>query len=85
VPRKSREDIERQAAQTVEDLVARRDIYPIAEGSHRLGIHRTTAYRLAEQGRLEIIRIGRRAYITDHEVRRFVASAAAGNEIAGVG
>jgi excisionase family DNA binding protein len=63
---------------TPDDLVARREIWPIREAAYRLGISTKTLYRERERGRIELVRVGGRAYVTNRELRRYVAALEAG-------
>lgn len=67
---------------TAADLVARRELWPIREAAYRLGMHRASLYRERERGRLEIVRVGGRAYVTDKELRRYVAALERGEGVA---
>jgi excisionase family DNA binding protein len=55
------------------DLVKRRLLYPVAEAAHLLGVHRTTLYDFAREGRLELVRSGSRTYVTAAELERYLA------------
>lgn len=61
-------------ATTPDDLVARRELWPVREAAYRLGVSTKTLYRRRDDGRLEIVRIGGRAFVTDKELRRYLAA-----------
>lgn len=63
----------KQAA-TTDDLVRARRLWPLAEAAQLLGTTTRTLYRLRERGELAIVRIGRRSYVTDAELQRYVAA-----------
>ena len=56
------------------DLVRQRELWPVAEAAYRLGIHRVTLYRKAQDGEIRLVKVGRRTYVSDAELRRFVAA-----------
>jgi excisionase family DNA binding protein len=57
---------------TTSDLIAKRLLYPVAEAAILLGAHRTTLYARAREGRLELLRVGGRTYVTGAELERYV-------------
>lgn len=59
---------------TTGDLVSRRELWPVNEAAHRLGVNRTTLYRLRAAGQLRFVKVGGRTFVTDAELRRFVAN-----------
>jgi len=46
--------------------------WPVKEGAHRLGIGRSTVYKLASQGKLRLIKVGGRTLLPDAEISRLV-------------
>jgi excisionase family DNA binding protein len=46
--------------------------WPIPEGARRMGISRTTVYKLAGEGKLRLIKIAGRTLIPDAEIVRLV-------------
>jgi hypothetical protein len=54
-----------------------RQLYPLPEAQERLGgVSRVMLYRLANEGRLKMLKIGRRTFVSATEIDRFVASLA---------
>ena len=49
-----------------------RMLYPLNEASAMLGVARTTLYKLAGDGQIEMIHVGRKALITEASLVRFV-------------
>jgi excisionase family DNA binding protein len=62
-------------APTTADLVQQGKLWPVAEAAYQIGIHRVTLYRLANAGEIRLVKVGRRTYVTDAELDRFVARA----------
>jgi hypothetical protein len=50
--------------------------WPIDEGAHRIGIGRTSVYKLAAEGKLRLIKVAGRTLIPDSEVVRIAAEGA---------
>jgi excisionase family DNA binding protein len=46
----------------------------INEGAYRLGVSRSTIYKLAAAGKLRLIKVGGRTLIPDAEIARLVRS-----------
>jgi excisionase family DNA binding protein len=70
----------RPPAPDTADLIARRHLWPMPEAAYQLGISLRTLWRRVELGELRTTKVGARTFITDAELRRFVANleAAAG-------
>jgi excisionase family DNA binding protein len=51
----------------------RRLAWPIDEGAHRMGVGRTTVYKLAAEGKLRLIKVAGRRLIPETEIVRLVA------------
>lgn len=50
------------------------------EAGYRLGISRTTIWRLAQAGQLEVVHIGSRALITNSSIDRFILNNTASDQ-----
>lgn len=50
-------------------------LYPIAAAAERLGIGRTTAYVLMNEGKLRSVRVAGRRLISSDEIARFIDDA----------
>jgi excisionase family DNA binding protein len=50
--------------------------WPVDEGAHRIGIGRTSVYKLAAEGRLRLIKVAGRTLIPDSEIVRIAAEGA---------
>jgi excisionase family DNA binding protein len=48
--------------------------WPIAEGARRIGVGRTSIYKLAAEGKLRLVRIGGRTLLPEEEIIRLIAS-----------
>ena len=59
-------------ADTVDALVKRKLLVPIAEAANALGLSTRTLRRRELDGDLSIVRVGGYRYITKEELRRFV-------------
>lgn len=64
-------------ALTTEDLIRRRKLWPTPEAAHLLGVDRSTLYRWARAGMLNLTKVGGRTFVADAELDRFVARAEA--------
>ncbi|WP_425309086.1 helix-turn-helix domain-containing protein [Ammonicoccus fulvus] len=54
-----------------------RILYSVPEGRHQMGdIGHTTFYELVKAGKIKIVKIGRRTFISHDEIERYVASLA---------
>lgn len=52
-----------------------REMYPVSEARHRLGgLSNTAFYELVKAGRLNVVKLGRRTFVTAGEIQRFVES-----------
>jgi excisionase family DNA binding protein len=60
---------------TVNDLVASRRLYPVAEAAQLLGMHRTTLYNRSAEGSITLLRIGSRTYVAADEIERYIRAA----------
>ena len=49
---------------------------PLDEGAHRIGIGRTSVYKLAAEGKLRLIKVAGRTLIPDSEIVRIAAEGA---------
>lgn len=56
----------------VDDLIARRDLWPIRDVCARLSIGRSTLYREIRAGAIHTVKVGAKAYVTDRELRRYL-------------
>jgi len=56
------------------DLIARKEIWSIREAAFLLGMARSTLYLKIEQGKIRAVRDGGRRYITDAELKRYIAN-----------
>jgi excisionase family DNA binding protein len=62
-----------QPAETA-DLVARRQLWPVAEAAYQLGMHRVTLHKKMTAGEIRFVKVGRRTFVTDAELRRYVSN-----------
>jgi excisionase family DNA binding protein len=46
--------------------------WPITEGAHRLGIGRSSIYKLHGEGKLRLVKVAGRTLIPDSEIRRLI-------------
>ena len=58
------------------DVQSPRLAWPIDEGAHRIGIGRTSVYKLAAEGKLRLIKVAGRTLIPDSEVLRIASEGA---------
>ena len=63
---------EREQARRRRQSEADRLAWPVKEGAHRLGIGRSTVYKLASEGKLRLIKVGGRTQVPDGEITRLV-------------
>jgi excisionase family DNA binding protein len=49
-----------------------RAAWPVREGAHRLGVGRSTIYKLAAEGKLRLVKVAGRTLIPDSEIVRLV-------------
>jgi len=61
-------------ATTIDELISRRLLWPIADAAAALGISAKTLRRREIAGKLRVIRVGRKRYLSADELRRFVAN-----------
>jgi excisionase family DNA binding protein len=64
---------QRPQAVSTADLVTQRLLYPVAEAAQLLGVHRTTIYDRAREGRIQLVRSGGRTFVRADELHRYVA------------
>jgi excisionase family DNA binding protein len=57
-------------AQRKGEVKPQRLAWPIDEGAHRMGVGRTSVYKLAAEGKLRLIKIAGRTLIPDSEIVR---------------
>ena len=56
-------------------MLQQRSLYPIPEAQEQLGgLSRSKLYQLVKSGRLKLVKIGRRSFVTRDEITQFVAS-----------
>lgn len=56
-------------------MKARRQLHPVPEAREILGnIGHSKFYEVVRAGELRLVKIGRRSFVTDDELRRFVRS-----------
>lgn len=72
-PRRRENATQRLQAVSTADLVTQRLLYPVAEAAQLLGVHRTTIYDRAREGRIQLVRSGSRTFVTAVELHRYVA------------
>ena len=53
--------------------IAERLAWPIKEGAHRIGVGRSTIYKLAAVGKIRLIKIAGRRLIPEEEIERLVS------------
>jgi excisionase family DNA binding protein len=58
------------------DVQPPRLAWPIDEGAHRIGVGRTSVYKLAAEGKLRLIKVAGRTLIPDAEVVRVTTEGA---------
>lgn len=46
--------------------------WPINEGAHRIGVGRSTIYKLAAEGKIRLIKVAGRRLIPEEEIARLV-------------
>jgi excisionase family DNA binding protein len=66
---------DRRSPVTTGDLIAQRRLYPVQEAADLLGMHRTSLYNRAREGRLTLLRIGGRTYVAADEIERYIRDA----------
>jgi excisionase family DNA binding protein len=59
---------------TDNERAQRRDLWPLEEAMHLLGFSRSTMDRHRRAGSIRAVRVGSRVYVSDAELRRFVAT-----------
>lgn len=57
---------------SAEDLVRRRELWPVREAAYRLGVTPKTLYRYRDRGLIEFVRASGRTFVTDKELRRYI-------------
>jgi len=63
------------ARPSVEELLAHRKLWPVAEAAALLGCHPITIYKRAQAGTIQLVKIGRRTYVTAEELDRHAKAA----------
>ena len=61
---------------SVEELLAHRKLWPVAAAAALLGCHRIRLYKRAQAGTIQLVKIGRRTYVTAEELDRHAQAAA---------
>jgi excisionase family DNA binding protein len=56
-----------------EQRSADRLAWPITEGAHRIGVGRSTIYKLAAEGKIRLIKVAGRRLIPEEEIARLVS------------
>jgi transcriptional regulator of acetoin/glycerol metabolism len=54
---------EREKARRAVQSAASRVAWPISEGAHRIGVGRTSVYKMAAQGKIRLVRVAGRTLI----------------------
>jgi excisionase family DNA binding protein len=67
---------EREKARPAAQSAASRVAWPISEGAHRIGVGRTSIYKLAAEGKIRLIKVAGRTLIPDSELVRLVEGGA---------
>lgn len=55
--------------------VPRQRLWPIADAAKELHCHPVTLYKRAQAGKITLVKLGRRTYITGDELDRYIATA----------
>jgi excisionase family DNA binding protein len=63
---------QREDARRTTAPVPPRAAWPIREGAHRIGVGRTSIYKLAADGKIRLVKIAGRTLIPDSEIARLV-------------
>jgi excisionase family DNA binding protein len=63
---------EREQARRQTRSAADRAAWSIKDGAHRIGVGRTTIYKLAAQGKIRLVKVAGRTLIPDGEIVRLV-------------
>lgn len=61
-----------ERARRLSKSAAERSAWSIKDGAHRIGVGRTTIYKLAAEGKIRLIKIAGRRLIPDAEIVRLV-------------
>jgi excisionase family DNA binding protein len=64
---------EREKARRAQQAMASRAAWSIEEGAHRIGVGRTSIYKLAKDGKIRLIKVAGRTLIPDSEITRLIA------------
>ena len=68
---------ERERARRQSQSAADRAAWSIKDGAHRIGVGRSTIYKLASEGKIRLIKVGGRTLIPDAEIIRLINGGAA--------
>jgi excisionase family DNA binding protein len=63
---------ERERTRRATQSRASRLAWPISEGAHRIGVGRTSIYKLAAEGKIRLVKVAGRTLIPDSEIERLV-------------
>jgi excisionase family DNA binding protein len=63
---------EREKARRARQAMTSRAAWSVEEGAHRIGVGRTSIYKLAAEGKIRLIKIAGRTLIPDSEITRLV-------------
>jgi excisionase family DNA binding protein len=70
---KNREEIsEREQARRKSQSAADRAAWSIKDGAHRIGVGKSTIYKLASEGKIRLVKVAGRTLIPDAEIVRIV-------------
>ena len=64
---------ERKKSGRETQITANRLAWPIKEGAHRIGVGRTSIYKLAAEGKIRLIKVAGRTLIPELEIDRLVS------------
>lgn len=73
------------ARPSIEELLAHRKLWPVAEAAALPGCHPITLYKRAQAGTIELVKIGRRTYEGEREVAQKSCSRCVGTPFVKVG
>jgi len=68
---------ERERARHQSQSAADRAAWSIKDGAHRIGVGRSTIYKLASEGKIRLIKVAGRTLIPDAEIVRLINGGAA--------
>jgi len=78
--RRRRHPLPTDLAETTQDLIRRRKLWPLPEAASLLGVAKPTLYRWHDAGLIAFVKVGGRTFVADAELDRFVARAEARTE-----